>query len=116
MAEDLTPLLLRDEELEQRSDTSFKGLFIAFQHGHIIVRGQLYANSGTLKEDIILAVSAYDLDGRVVGTSSELFKTDSFHQFVVFSIQMEVLSYPLSQVLIYPRLMPPRPKYGRRRR
>ncbi len=115
MAEDLTALLLRDEEMEQRSGILLTSLLIAFEQDHMTVRGQLCASSGTLKANVALIVSAYDFDGRVVGTLTKLFDRNFFNEFEVFSMRIEVFTYPLSRVLIYPKLILPRPSYGRRR-
>lgn len=108
---DITAIVQRLDAFEERLGVRIEALS-AFESKNeysedadIVVRGELHSVSGTtLKQDIKLEVSAYDVEGRVIATDSDYIDSESFFGFHTFEISCDVTPGIAKKLRLVPKL------------
>ena len=107
---DITDLVQRLDAFEERlgvrieAMSAFLGEVDDDGEVEVSVRGELHAVSGTkLQDNLELALSVYDADGRVVQTTSDYVYEESFFGFETFDMRCYVSSGLVSKIRIVPK-------------
>jgi hypothetical protein len=106
---DITNLIERLDALEERNGVRFESLYALFftsTEGSPFVRvcGEIHACNGLeIAHQLKVAVTAYDLKGRVLNTGeSWVAGPEKFYGFQAFTIQLNT-SGPIGKVRLYPQ-------------
>ena len=108
---DITSIVQRLDAFEERLGVRIEALS-AFESVEdfdgeieVTVRGELHSEGGTtLDQDVDLEVAVYDGEGRVVETSSQRFRTDSFFGFATFQISVYLTPGLAKRLRLIPKL------------
>lgn len=108
---DITAALQRLDAFEQRLNVRFEAVS-AFEikqdyddEHEVVVRGELHATSGTsLAGDVVIQLSVYDAEGRVIQTESEFVDSEKFFGFHTFEMTCSVPPKTVAKVRLVPKL------------
>lgn len=107
-AQDFTKLLERLEAFEERCGVTIEALFAQTNEimPWIEVKGEMRPRTGsTLERDLTLVIDVYDRNGRLIGQNSlsDDFRASNFFGFATFDTNVEVPTFEISRIRIYPK-------------
>lgn len=101
---DITHIIERREDLEQRLSVRFEGLFARINDaGELYVNGELHSTTEWIN-GIYVVVSAHDGNGRTIGVGKNYFSQKHFYSMEAFSIYINLKDFSEipSKIKIYP--------------
>ncbi|MEQ8189005.1 MAG: hypothetical protein ABRQ39_13620 [Candidatus Eremiobacterota bacterium] len=101
---DITHIIERREDLEQRLSARFEGLFARINDaGELYVNGELHSTTEWMN-GIYVVVSVHDDKGRTMGVGKNYFSQKHFYSMEAFSIYINLkgVSEIPSKIKVYP--------------
>ncbi len=102
--QDITHIIERHEDLEQRLSVRFEGLFARINDaGELYVNGELHSTTEWMN-GIYVVVSVHDDKGRALGVGKNYFSQKHFYSMEAFSIYINLkgVSEIPSKIKVYP--------------